>query len=55
MARRENSIFEDIADITSKFPWWVGVIFGLGLLLVFTLVCRKRLSAGYGIRSRWDL
>lgn len=25
MARRESSIFEDIADITSKFPWWVGI------------------------------
>jgi restriction system protein len=29
MARRENSIFEDTADITSKFPWWVGVSLAL--------------------------
>ncbi len=29
MARRANSIFEDIADITSKFPWWVGVSLAL--------------------------
>ena len=29
MTRRENSIFEDIADITSKFPWWVGVSLAL--------------------------
>jgi restriction system protein len=29
MARRANSIFEDIADITSKFPWWVGVLLAL--------------------------
>ena len=29
MARRKNSIFEDIADITSKFPWWVGVSLAL--------------------------
>jgi restriction system protein len=29
MARRSGSIFEDIADITSKFPWWVGVSLAL--------------------------
>jgi restriction system protein len=29
MARRANSIFEDIADITSKFPWWLGVSLAL--------------------------
>ncbi len=29
MARRSNSIFEDISDITSKFPWWVGVSLAL--------------------------
>jgi restriction system protein len=29
MARRSDSIFEDIADITSKFPWWVGVSLAL--------------------------
>lgn len=25
MARRSASVFEDIADITSKLPWWIGV------------------------------
>jgi len=29
MSRRANSILEDIADITSKFPWWVGVSLAL--------------------------
>lgn len=29
MARRGSSIFEDIADLTSKFPWWVGVSLAL--------------------------
>lgn len=29
MTRRANSIFEDVADITSKFPWWVGVSLAL--------------------------
>lgn len=29
MTRRANSIFEDIAEITSKFPWWVGVSLAL--------------------------
>jgi restriction system protein len=29
MARRSGSIFEDLADITSKFPWWVGVSLAL--------------------------
>lgn len=29
MARRESSIFEDIAYITSRFPWWIGVSLAL--------------------------
>jgi restriction system protein len=29
MARRSGSIFEDIADITSRLPWWVGVSLAL--------------------------
>ncbi len=29
MARKQNSVFEDIAEITSKFPWWVGVSLAL--------------------------
>ena len=29
MARRSNSLFEDISEITSKFPWWVGVSLAL--------------------------
>jgi len=26
MARRKQSVFEDLVDITSKLPWWVGVV-----------------------------
>ena len=26
MARRKQNTFEDVIEITSKFPWWVGVV-----------------------------
>ena len=26
MARKKQSLLEDLIDITSKFPWWVGVL-----------------------------
>jgi restriction system protein len=29
VARRINSIFDDIVNLTSKFPWWVGVSLAL--------------------------
>jgi restriction system protein len=43
MARRENSIFEDIADITSKFPWWVGLSLALVSFLVLHSYAGKEL------------
>ena len=35
MARRSGSVFEDIVDITSKFPWWAGVSCALVSFLLF--------------------
>ncbi|MCB2181317.1 MAG: restriction endonuclease [Desulfobulbaceae bacterium] len=29
MARRKQSPFEDIIDITSKLPWWVGILLAI--------------------------
>jgi len=29
MARRKQNLPEDLIDITSKFPWWVGVVLAL--------------------------
>ncbi len=33
MARRKQSIFEDLIEITSKFPWWVGVVLAIGFYI----------------------
>ncbi len=44
MSRRANSIFEDIADITSKFPWWVGVFLALLSFLFLHSYAGKELS-----------
>lgn len=54
MARRENSIFEDITDITSKFPWWAGVTLALVTFLFLHSYAGKELppvkvSGGDGI------
>lgn len=41
MSRRKQSGFEDLIDVTSKFPWWVGVVlavtFYVGLHQVATM------------------
>jgi len=29
MARRRQNLFEDLIDITSKLPWWVGVVLAI--------------------------
>ncbi|MEZ5529372.1 MAG: restriction endonuclease [Porticoccaceae bacterium] len=35
MARRKQSFFEDIMEITSRFPWWVGVLLAMFSYLIF--------------------
>lgn len=33
MARRKQSLFEDLIEITSKLPWWVGVMLAIAAYL----------------------
>ena len=33
MARRKQSFFEDLIEVTSKFPWWVGIVFAIAVYL----------------------
>ena len=33
MARRKQSLFEDVIDVTSKLPWWAGVLFAMAAYL----------------------
>lgn len=33
MARRKQSMFEDLIDVAAKLPWWVGVVLALGFYL----------------------
>ncbi len=44
MTRRANSIFEDIAEITSKFPWWAGVSLALFSFLFLHSYAGKELT-----------
>jgi restriction system protein len=34
MARRDQGLFDDLVDITSKVPWWVGVVLAIVTYLV---------------------
>lgn len=34
MARRDQGLFDDLVEITSKFPWWVGIILAIVIYLV---------------------
>ncbi len=35
MARRDQGLFDDLVEVTSKFPWWVGVV--LAIIAYFAL------------------
>jgi len=35
MARRNQELFDDIVNITAKFPWWIGIV--LAIVAYFTL------------------
>lgn len=34
MAKRKQSVFEDLIDITSRLPWWVGILLAIVSYLV---------------------
>ena len=34
MARRDQGLFDDLVEIISKFPWWVGVVLAIVVYLV---------------------
>jgi len=43
MARRSNSPFDDIVNLTAKFPWWVGVILALASFFILHSYAEKDL------------
>jgi restriction system protein len=49
MAHRSNTTFEDIADITSKFPWWVGVSLALITFLFLNWYAGTEVPVATGI------
>jgi restriction system protein len=54
MARRSGSVFEDIADITSKFPWWAGVSCALVSFFFLHWYAGKTLPAVTGTGALLD-
>lgn len=48
MARRSASVFEDIADITSKLPWYIGVSCAVVSFLLLHWYAGKALPAATG-------
>ncbi len=45
MARRKQSVAEDIIDITSRFPWWVGLLLAIGSFIALRSVADKGMPA----------
>lgn len=45
MARRKQSFFVDLIDLTSKLPWWVGVVFALAAYLWLHGVAAREVTA----------
>lgn len=45
MARRKQSPFEDLIEITSKLPWWVGVVFAIAAYLWLHGVAASEITA----------
>lgn len=34
MARRKNSIAEDLLEITASLPWWMGIVFAIAVYVL---------------------
>lgn len=50
MAKRRTSLIEDIIDIISNFPWWVGCLLAIISFLVLHVVAsiKVQMPLGYG-------
>jgi restriction system protein len=56
MARRNSSIFDEIADITSKFPWWVGVSLALTSFLFLNWYAGTEVPIATGLNGvHWNI
>lgn len=45
MARRKQNLFEDLIDITSKLPWWAGVVFAIAAYLWLHAIAASEVTA----------
>ena len=45
MARKKQSPLEDIIEITSKFPWWVGVLLAVIAYFLFHAYASKEITS----------
>ena len=48
MARRRQSTAEDVMEITSKFPWWVGVLLAVGSYIWLHSIANKGIPQSQG-------
>jgi len=45
LARRKQNIFEDLIEITSKLPWWAGVVFAIAAYLWLHAIAASEVTA----------
>jgi len=45
MARRKQNLFEDLIEITSKLPWWAGVVFAIAAYLWLHAIAASEVTA----------
>ena len=51
MARRRSSVLEDLIEITSRVPWWVGVLLALATYLVLHHLSTAEVAQPQGLRN----
>lgn len=51
MTRRRQNLFEDLLDITSKFPWWVGVVLAAVAYLILHSFAVMEVTPAAGIKD----
>lgn len=54
MARRKQSPFEDLIEITAKFPWWVGVVLAVVSYLLLHYFATREIAAATNLKGFTD-
>ncbi|WP_198034154.1 hypothetical protein [Acidihalobacter ferrooxydans] len=55
MARRRTSFIEDVVELTSRVPWWVGVVLAVVAYLILHAVAMRETAPATDLRAAGNM